>query len=422
VLRLFRFNYSKSQTEEEGIRIGIKIKLDRKNKIAYTDEMEHITALNRTSYGHMDKGRLILTPEETLYLMDIRNARCIDDKEGTEYSFDEVAKIFYAKKLMARFFTLKDWRDRGLIIRPYSEAKRYKKWSEKKYPSEEFQLDKYKFEGLFFPEDLMTISDNMEIGKLLYDTYWFGQFGTYKAEHRGKTYKLDIYETIFLMKHSGLKTNYSKTKIMKFGKEKHKNFKSMYDVYEDWRLRGYVLKTGFKFGTHFRVYFPGARPGRKGSEWIHSKHVLHIFPKKEKMLISEWARVVRVAHSVRKTFIMAIPSARPRKMNVESDTRANKSKRKPKHIDLDFLLYHRIKGGIAMPKENNPKFLLLSLSEEEYIGGYELSNALDECKQHGLKLLLGIADRESGVTYYLVYKINLPGSRYEYYEVEWIQP
>ena len=81
--------------------------------------------------------------------------------------------------------------------------------------------------------------------------------------------------------------------------EKEREYaRQLYEVYEDWRMNGYVVKTGFKFGTHFRIYFPGASPAASGDEWIHSKHVLHVFPKEQKMVISEWARAVRVAHGV----------------------------------------------------------------------------------------------------------------------------
>ena len=382
------------------------MKLDTDLKKIYTDEDEGITALHRTYYGTLEKGKIVLLPEEALYLMDIRNAKCTDDKTGKEYGFNDLAKFFYSNKLMAKYFTLKDWRDRGLIIRPIWEAEKYGGEHKKSYPPGEFEPEKIGAKGLFFPEDLVTIIDDTEVGKLLYEKYWFGQLGTYKAEHRGKIHKMDVYETLFLMKHSGLKTNYSLAEIKKFAKKKHTLFPSMYDVYEDWRMRGYVLKTGFKFGTHFRIYFPGAKPVLSTGEWIHSKHVLHVFPKKETRIISEWARVIRVAHSVRKTFILAIPG----------------TKKEDKKIDLDFLLYHRVKNGIATPKEDKPKYLLLSLSEEEYIGGAELAYALNECRERGLRLLLGIADRESGVTYYRVERISLPKSKYEYYEVEWVQP
>jgi tRNA splicing endonuclease len=182
----------------------------------------------------------------------------------------------------------------------------------------------------------------------------------------------------------------------------------MYEVYEGWRQMGFILKTGFKFGTHFRLYFPGASPIRDIKDWIHSKHVVHIFPKASKMIISEWARAIRVAHSVKKTFILAIPG--------------EKESEKEKKTNLDFILYHRVKGGIEIPKDGKPKYLMLSLSEEEYIGGQELSEAIEECAEAGLQLLLAIADRETSVTYYLVKRIDLPGSKYEYYEIEWVQP
>jgi tRNA splicing endonuclease len=182
----------------------------------------------------------------------------------------------------------------------------------------------------------------------------------------------------------------------------------MYSVYEDWRKRGYIVKTGFKFGTHFRIYFPGASPVRTEDKWMHSKHVIHVFSRKSKMIISEWARAIRVAHSVKKTFILAIPG---------------KSKIKPRKTPgLDFLLYHRKKDGIENPKDGSPKYLMLSLSEDEYIGGEELAKALEDCKNFGLEMIMAISDRESSVTYYLIRRIDLPGTEYDYFEIEWIQP
>jgi tRNA-intron lyase len=338
--------------------------------------------------------------------MDIRNAECTDEN-GKEMKFNDLAALFYEPKLMARYSTYRDWRDRGLMIRPVSEAKGdYGKSPVKKYPSAKFTSPKYKINGLFFPEDLVAVIDNEEVGREIYEKYWLGQFGTYKAEHRGKLSKLDVYETVFMMRHCGLKiTNMKEKRIIQLAKKRRPDFPSMYEVYEDWRLRGFILKTGFKFGTHFRVYFPKASPINKGDEWIHSKHVIHIFPRNSKMIISEWARAIRVAHSVKKTFILAIPGA----------------KRKAK-AKLDFLLYHRKKEGVENPKEDTPSFLMLSLSEEEYIGGAELAEAINEAKRIGLDLILAISDRETSVTYYKVRRIELPGSKYEYYEIEWEQP
>jgi tRNA-intron endonuclease len=319
---------------------------------------------------------------------------------------------------MARYFTYKDWRDRGLIARQTSEiCEKYGRNSVRKYPSGKLTLDRYALSARFYADDLWAIIDDDAMGKEIYERHWFGQFGSYKAEQRGKLSKLDIYETLFLMRHAGLQlTNATEEQVVSAAKRQHKYFLNLYDVYEDWRLQGFVLKTGFKFGTHFRLYFPGASPSRGNDEWIHSKHVVHCFPRASKLLISEWARAIRVAHSVKKTFVLAIPGESKR------SGKGKKSEKNQFSTSLDFLLYHRVHGGIENPKTGKPKYLMFSLSEEEYIGGEELADAISQCKRIGLELLLAICDRETSVTYYAVKRIEVPGSAREYYEIEWEQP
>jgi tRNA-intron lyase len=386
--------------------MAVTIEFNVQSKELTVTEPESVSSLQNGHYGVMKKGIIYLSPEEALYLMDIRNAKCYDEK-GNGLRFNDLSHFLYSKKLMARYFTYKDWRDRGLMVRGVEEAKgEYGKSPIKKYPSGKFTPPKYSIEGLFFPDDLITIIDDEEVGKELYENYWLGQFGSYKAEQRGKLSKLDIYETLFMLKHCGLHLkNSSERRVRSYAKKSRPELHYMYDVYENWRLRGFILKTGFKFGTHFRVYFPKASPTKTGEEWVHSKHVIHVFPRSSRMLISEWARAIRVAHSVRKTFILAIPGA----------------KRKAK-AKLDFLLYHRKDGGVEVPGKDDPSFVMLSLSEEEQIGGAELAEAIEGAKKLGLDLILAISDRETSVTYYRVRRIELPGSKYEYYEIEWEQP
>jgi len=391
--------------------MGVQFVFDKKaekGKKLIVSEPESYSALQNGCYGKKGKGKLFLMPEEALYIMDIRNGVC-KDPEGNPVSFSELMLYFKVKKFIARYFAYKNWRDRGLIARSMDECVGgYGRSPIKRYPSKPFSMPKHTFEGVFFADDLTTISEDQEIGKKLYEDYWLGQFGTYKAQHRGKLTKYDVYETLFLLKHSGLKLkNATEEKVIKAATRRRSDFPLMYDVYEDWRLRGFILKTGFKFGTHFRVYFPGASPVKKGKEWVHSKHVLQVFPRTSRMLISEWARAIRVAHSVRKTFILAIPG--------------EKSKRE-KEVKLDFLLYHRKRGGIEKPGEDRPKYVMLALNEEEKIGGAELASAIKKAADVGLDLMLAISDRESAITYYRVKRILLPGSKYEYYEIEWKLP
>lgn len=391
--------------------MAVKMEVDLKKRTITVSEPESVSSLVNGFYGKMKKGVISLTPEEALYLLDIRNAKCYD-KSGNMYKFNDIARLFKTRKQMAKYFTYKDWRDRGLIARPISEISRdYGRSPVKRYPSSRFVLDKYSITGVFYPDDLWTIIDDKAVGRDLYENYWIGQFGTYKAEQRGNLSKLDAYETLFMLRHGNLHLkNATEKEAIRLSKKQRKDFMSLYEVYEDWRLRGFILKTGFKFGTHFRVYFPKASPVRAKEEWIHSKHVIHVFPRKSKMLISEWARAIRVAHSVKKTFILAIPGKK-------------KGKKKPQlQTGLDFLLYHRRRGGIENPKEGKPRYLMFSLSEEEYMGGAELAEGIDDCKRVGLQLMLAIADRETSVTYYRIKRIDLPGSKYEYYEIEWEQP
>ncbi len=388
--------------------MAVQFDLEQDGKLIVKDLIS-VQALDKGYFGkeaQHTKAQLILMPEEGLYLMDVRNAVAL--YKGKSVNFNRVAKHFIKnRKFLARYYCYRDWRDRGIIPRPIEEGSgNYGRSPVIKYPSKDFDVPVVKNKALFFSDDLMSIIDNDEEGKELYEKNWFGQYGTYKAKKHGKFLKLDAYETLFLMKHGRMSANIGEKKILKECTKRRDDFPALYEVYEDWRLRGYVVKSGFKFGTHFRLYFPGASPILANEEWMHSKHVIHVFPRSAKMLISEWSRAIRVAHGVKKTFILAIPGEKKR------DTG-----------ELDFLLYHRKKGGlIETPKEDKPKFVMLALSEEEEIGGEELAEAIAKAKGFGLDLILAICDRETSITYYRVKRIELPKSKYEYYEIEWKQP
>ena len=381
---------------------------DYKSKSLFVQDQSTIDILKNGNFGVYKDGMLMLSKEEALYLMDVRKAVCNSVGDGRVMSFNDIASEFMkSRKLMARYFTFKDWRDRGLIIKPFGkEGHSSVKSPLKKYPLGGMKLEKISLDGIFFDDDMTTIVDDPENGMKIYMDNWFGQYGTYKASDRGTLNKLDVYETLFLIDEGVLKVkNATRKEIMDTAVKRRADSGKLYDVYRDWRNKGYVVKTGFKFGTHFRIYFPGARPIKSDANWVHSKHVLHVFPRDAKLLISEWARAIRVAHSVRKTFILAIPG-----------------KSRKKKMAIDFVLYHRKGGTIEAPNSDSARYGMLSLSENEYIGGSELSAVINEAKSIGLELVLAIADRETSVTYYKIRRIDLPKSEYEYYEIDWMQP
>lgn len=383
----------------------IELIYDKKDKIVYLEDQSIIDILKRTSFGVFADKKLYLDPEEALYLMDIRNAVC-KDKKGEIMSFNDlVIKFSNKNKLMSKYFTFKDWRDRGLIIKSPLNIKGSGKTPIQKYPSSKLNIKGIQLTGIFLEDGLTTVVDDRVNGKEIYEKFWFGQYGTYKASDRGTLNKFDIYETIFLIEHNCLNiSNKTKKEILSVASARRKDFMKLYEVYKDWRDRGYIIKTGFKFGAHFRVYFPGVRP-IKDENWKHSRHVLHVFPRDQKLLTSDWSRAIRVAHSVRKTFILAIPG-----------------KSRKKRLPIDFLLYHRLKENIETPEKNSATYAMLSLTENSYIGGAELAAVINEAKNRKLELVVAIADRETSVTYYKIKRIELQGSEYEYYEIDWMQP
>lgn len=375
-------------------------------------EPSSVGSLTNGHYGQMEKGTIKLYTEEALYLVDIRNAVCLDETKN-QLTFNQLTEGLDKRRLLTRYFTYSAWRDRGLILLPSSALeKSYGLSSVKEYPSEKFYKNKVSTTATFYEDDLYSVVDDVDSAKDLYENGWFGQFGTYKAEQRGRLGKLDVYETLFLIRNGGLRlSNSTENKVLRAAKSRRPDFKTLYEIYEDFRLNGYILKTGFKFGTHFRIYFPGAGP-KKGKRWVHSQHVLHVFPRTCKLLISEWSRAIRLAHSVRKTFVLAINGQRKK----------TSAQNKTLKTSLDFVCFHRKGQDIENPKTGRPKYLMLSLSEEDYLSGAQLAKAIEECKQCGLELILAIVDRETSVTFYAVKRIDIPGSDYEYYEIEWVLP
>ncbi len=402
------------------------IRLVWNEKGVWAEDDESIKKLEKNFFGEKVGKKIKLYPEEVLYALNFLNAVCTHN--GRKVGFNEIASFFSQKnpRILITYNAYRDWRDRGLVIRKIDKSIKTKHSSaslHKKYPSKPLEFKKLDIEAVWYPESMFSIVEDESVGLDLFNNYWFGQYGVYRQE-RGTLLKLNFLETIFLAKYFNLKVKDSVTNemltykdIMDVVIEKREWTKQLYEVYEDWRLAGYIVKTGFKFGSHFRIYFPGASPtlspkktGEK-RKWIHSKHVLHVFPKEQKLLISEWARAVRVAHSVKKTFLLSIPKL---------------AKKDIIDYPLEFVSYRRKKKGKNWvrenPQEDKPRYLLVPFSEDEHIGGVELASLLKKAEEMNLRLILSITDRETAITYYVLNKIVLPDSRNEYYEIEWMKP
>jgi tRNA-intron endonuclease len=76
---------------------------------------------------------------------------------------------------------------------------------------------------------------------------------------------------------------------------------SRYIVFRDLRNRGYIVKTGFKYGSEFRLYERGKSPGDG-----HSDFLVKVASEDYEIKISDFSSYVRVAHGVNKKLLFAV--------------------------------------------------------------------------------------------------------------------
>lgn len=141
----------------------------------------------------------------------------------------------------------------------------------------------------------------------LYDESGFGKF----IENR---FELELVEATYLLekgkikiKKTGKKKAIAFKDFIKIATEQIKDFYTQYVVYHDLRERGYLVKTGFKFGCHFRVYERGVKlkHGPKAPH-EHTKWVVHAVAEESAFSLPELSRAVRLAHNIRATMLWAV--------------------------------------------------------------------------------------------------------------------
>ena len=74
-----------------------------------------------------------------------------------------------------------------------------------------------------------------------------------------------------------------------------------YVVYRDLKDRGFIIKTGFKYGSEFRLYNRGGAPGQS-----HSDYLVKVIFENYEIDTLDFASYIRVAHGVNKKFLLAI--------------------------------------------------------------------------------------------------------------------
>ncbi|MCX8202582.1 MAG: tRNA-intron lyase [Candidatus Micrarchaeota archaeon] len=145
-----------------------------------------------------------------------------------------------------------------------------------------------------------VVEDNENMVKLLYDR----GYGTIDKTHR---LVLSPLEALYLLENkrievsspSGKKVDFA-TLMKKFA-AKEPDIDIRYAVYSDLRSKGYIVKTGYGFGTSLRVYEKGIRPNEGRS------HILtEVMSDGKRISLLELQRLVRAAQLTRKNLMLAI--------------------------------------------------------------------------------------------------------------------
>ena len=119
---------------------------------------------------------------------------------------------------------------------------------------------------------------------------------------------LDLIEGYYLMKKSkiqiyGNKKKISERKMFEICQRQHHNFEKKFQVYKNFRDKGYIVNPGIKFGCDFAVY-------QKGPGIDHAPFLVQVYNRSENITSTDIVLAGRLATSVKKQFILAIPSGK----------------------------------------------------------------------------------------------------------------
>jgi len=303
---------------------------------------------NKSHFGEaLSKNKLELDLLEGVFLLEEEKIKIYSN--SLEVTFDELVKIAIQNinNFEIKYLVFKDLRNRGHAIKLYKEDKKINFYENKKkfmvttFSERDFldidetkkllktvkKNDKELWFGIvdeegdltYYKVNLLDINGlnkeyvykkikgvllknrviifDKEVSKNLHEKEFYGK-------PFGKGLQLSLVESMYLFekgivdiqKEDGKKI--SKEKLEKIIFKLQPDFKSRLVVFKDLKNRGLIVKTGFKFGAHFRVYT--SKP-----DDTHAEYLIHVVDKGFRSTWAEVSRAVRLAHSVNKEIIFA---------------------------------------------------------------------------------------------------------------------
>ncbi len=152
-----------------------------------------------------------------------------------------------------------------------------------------------KAEALFMRDRSMVLDPEEARG--LYELGFYGKM-------IGDRLQLSLLETLYLAKRGIVEVRRAQTgrrvgvaSLLREARKIQPDFQMRLRVYEDLKEKGIIVKTGFKYGSHFRGY-------EGDPETHHAKYLIHALPEGYKGMWPEISRAVRLAHGVRKEILL----------------------------------------------------------------------------------------------------------------------
>ena len=139
---------------------------------------------------------------------------------------------------------------------------------------------------VFDPADSLILRESGFYGKMIENVL---QLSLIEACYLVKRKEISVYSS-----QTGKKMSLSSLK--EFGRKTQDEFDLRLKAYTDLRSRGLVVKTGFKYGTHFRAY--------EGSpDDSHARYLFHVVDTSNRTMWPEISRAVRLSGGVKKEFL-----------------------------------------------------------------------------------------------------------------------
>ena len=119
---------------------------------------------------------------------------------------------------------------------------------------------------------------------------------------------LDLIEGLYLLENKIINISISKHKVsveqmVEICKKEYHDFDKKYLVYKNFRDKKYIINPGIKFGCDFAVY-------EKGPGIDHAPYLIQAYNRTEPITSTGIVLAGRLATTVRKQFILAIPKGK----------------------------------------------------------------------------------------------------------------